>query len=51
MNNHWLTVQVEFDEEIRVFDNIYSNTSFEVKKQIASIVKSTHEKINIKVEK
>jgi len=50
-NDHWLTLQVEFDEGIRVFDSNYSHISYDVKKQIASIVKSSHEKINIKLEK
>ena len=49
---HWLTIQVDFDEEVRIFDSLFSNkVSFEVKKQIASILQSKHAEINFKFEK
>ena len=50
-NDHWLTFEVKFDEDIRVFDSLYSNLSFEVKKQIASIIQSKHGKLDLKIEK
>ena len=38
-NDHWLTLQVQFNEDIiRVFDSVYSHLSFKVKKQMASII-------------
>jgi len=49
--DHWLTIQVQFDEDVTVFDSAYSQVPFDVKKQIVSIIKSQHDKINLKVEK
>ena len=50
--DHWLTIQVQFDEDVTVFDGTYSQVSLDVKKQIVPIInKSQHVKINLKVEK
>ena len=46
--DHWLTIQVQFDEDVTVFDSAYSQVPFDVKKQIVSIIKSQHDKINLK---
>jgi len=48
---HWVTVKILFDEDVQVFDSKYSNLSFEVKKQIASIIKSKHDQICLRLEK
>ena len=37
---HWITIEINFDEEIRIFDSLF--VSFEVKKQIASIIQTKH---------
>ena len=49
---HWITIEISFDEEIRIFDSLFvNNLSFEVKKQIASIVQTKHNQIELKLEK
>jgi len=44
---HWVTVEIQFDEDERIFDSKYLKLSFEVKKQIASIIKSKHDQISL----
>ena len=49
---HWITIEISFDEEVRIFDSLFINKlSYEVKKQIASIVQTKHNQIELKLEK
>ena len=49
---HWITIEISFDEEVRIFDSLFVNKlSYEVKKQIASIVQTKHNQIELKLEK
>ena len=48
---HWLTIEIKFDEDAQVFDSKYLKLSFEVKKQIASIIKSKNDQISLHLEK
>ena len=49
---HWITIEISFDEDVRIFDSLFSNKlSFEVKKQIASIIQTKQNKIDLKLEK
>ena len=49
---HWLTIEISFDENVRIFDSLYlDEVSFEVKKQIASIIQTKHNEIIVKMEK
>ena len=49
--NHWVTVDVSFDEEVRIFDSLLTKQSYEVKKQIASIINTKNSKIDFILEK
>ena len=49
---HWITIEISFDEEVRIFDSLFVNKlSYEVKKQIASIIQTKHNQIELKLEK
>ena len=40
---HWITTEISFDEEVRIFDSLFSN---KVKKRIASIIKTKLKKLS-----
>jgi len=39
-NDHWVTIEILGDDEVKVYDSIYLQPEYYVLKQIASIIKS-----------
>ena len=49
--DHWVTDEICVDEQVRIFDSALTKPSFEVKKQIATIIPTKQNKIDFKLEK
>jgi len=49
--DYWVTVEVSFDEEVRIFDSLLTKQSYEFKEQIASIINTKNSKIDFILEK
>ena len=48
--DHWVTVEICVDEQVRIFDSALTKPSYEVKKQIASIIPTKQNKIDFKLQ-
>lgn len=49
--DHWVTIEISSQEEVRVYDSVFLKPTYHTLKQIASIVKSKYSKIHILLEK
>ena len=49
--DHWITIEILSEEEVRLYDSIFLKPTYHTLKQIASIVKSKYDKIQISLAK
>ena len=49
--DHWVTIEIFSEKEVRVYDSVFLKQTYHTLKQIASIVKSRSHKIQILLEK
>lgn len=49
--DHWITIEILSDEEVRVYDSMFLKPTYHTLKQIASIVKSRHHQIQLSLAK
>ena len=50
-SDHWITIEILGDDEVRVFDSVYLEPKYYVLKQIASIIKSQSRQIHLQLER
>ena len=49
--DHWITIEILGEEEVRIYDSLFAKPTYCVMKQIASIVKSRSKQIHLLLEK
>ena len=49
--DHWITIEIVYEEEVRIYDSMFLKPTYHTLKQIASIVKSRYHQIQMSLAK
>ena len=50
-NNHWITIEIVSQEEVHIYDSLFSKPNYCIIKQISSIIQSKSHEVQLVLEK